>query len=551
MTCKRAQSLLLITVAVLSTSALAEKTSREKKAESFDFDYLFNFINPFAKLSRSGNEANERSLFYYFGVAEKPASIDQEEASRKKLAQALAWPEDTWKPKGASNIVRALYQWSERYLNAQQNQFFSQSSINRFTLKETIRQWAFPSPVQAWVSATYIDLYTGPNGDYPAFYIAEKHQILLLLATQADWVKVQVEDGTTGWVKDQNLLTRIVFQDTHNHRVQNPENKDSDKATRAKRFIHFGLNGGLFDAEHMLNASAQVPLFENISLSASLGEVIGVNSDAQILEVKLRHQPDFQLPVQTYFSFGSGHIFNASFWAGDASLWAGTRPEDEDANFISVGMGLSYPLSSRLSVSLDASNYHAFFSDAFSASFQAYSLGIHFQNDNRALAALEKSADKLLKRENRMLGAYIGQYKTESGYSSLITGLTFIYLTSPNSFIDVNWGQGELDTDSVSGNNSSLSYYRFMLAYIAHRSEYVVQQKGLRTQWYLLAGPGSIRYENQPSFTTSLGAGLMIETGKRAAFTLQAIDQMVDSGLLEKDKITHNPELSIGINLRF
>lgn len=529
---------------MLSTSALAEKTDREKKAESFDFDYLFSFINPFAKLSRSGDEANERSLFYYFGIAEKPASIDQEEASRKKLAQTLAWPEDTWKPKGASNIARALYQWSEDYLNAQQNQFFSQSAKNRLTLKETIQQWVFPSPVQAWVSATYIDLYTGPNEDYPAFYIAEKHQSLLLLSTQADWIKVQVEDGTTGWVKDQNLLTRIVLQDTHSQRVQNSENKSSDKGIRTKHFIHFGLHGGLFDAEHMLNASAQIPLFKSISLSASLGEVIGVNSDAQVLEVKLRHQPDFQLPLQTYFSFGSGHIFNAS-------LWAGTRPEDGDANFISIGLGVSYPLSSRLSVSLDASNYHAFFSDTFSASFQAYSLGIHFQNDNGALAALEKSADKLIKRENRMLGAYIGQYKTESGYSSLITGLSFIYLTSPNSFIDVNWGQGELDTDSVTGNNSPLSYYRFMLAYIAHRGEYIVQEKGLRAQWYLLAGPGSIRYENQPSFTTNFGAGLMIEAGKNAALTLQAIDQMVDSGLLEKDKITHNPELSIGINLRF
>ena len=226
-------------------------------------------------------------------------------------------------------------------------------------------------------------------------------------------------------------------------------------------------------------------------------------------------------------------------------------PEDGDANFISVGIGISYPLSSRLILSVCASNYHAFFSNAFPTSFQACSLSIRFQNDNQALAALEKSADKVLKRENRMLGTFIGQYRTESGYSSLITGLSFIYLTSPNSFIDVNWGQGELDTESVSGSNSSLSDYRFMLAYIAHRSEYVVQQKGLRTQWYLLAGPGSIRYENHPSFTTSLCAGLMIETGKRAALTLQAIDQIVDSGLLEKDKITHNPELSIGISLRF
>ena len=87
MICKHAQSLLLVTVAVLSTSALAEETSREKKTESFDFDY---FINPFAKLSHSGDEANERSLFYYFGIAEKPASIDREENSRNALAQTQA-----------------------------------------------------------------------------------------------------------------------------------------------------------------------------------------------------------------------------------------------------------------------------------------------------------------------------------------------------------------------------------------------------------------------------------------------------------------------------
>jgi hypothetical protein len=43
----------------------------------------------------------------------------------------------------------------------------------------------------------------------------------------------------------------------------------------------------------------------------------------------------------------------------------------------------------------------------------------------------------------------------------------------------------------------------------------------------------------------------MIETSTRAVLKLQAINQMVDGGLLENDKITHNPELSIGINLRF
>ncbi|MBL4607709.1 MAG: SH3 domain-containing protein [Pseudomonadales bacterium] len=534
--------LFFVAIAMLSAPTLAEEDSSKEKTKPFDFDYLISFINPFAKLPRTGHEANEHSLFYYFGLAEKPVISSPEEAFRNHLAQDLAWPEDIWKPKGMSNIALSLYQWSDSYLKAHRQMLFPPRSQTKFGLKTRFQQWAFPSPVKAWVSASYIDLYSGPNENYPAFYIAEKHQAITLIKTQADWVKVRVEDGSTGWVKDQNLLTRIVFHPANTKVKKGTENNTVQKSAEPKQFIQFGLHSGILEAKNTLKVSTLIPLFENFFIGASLGEVIEPTAEAQFLEIKLQHQPDFHLPVQAYFSLGGGHIFNASHWADISS-------NSNDARFISIEIGISYPLSPRLSLNLDATNYHAFFSDTYTASLQGYNVGIRFQGDNQALAVLEKSANKALRRENRMLGVYIGQYETELGYSALITGLSFIYFTSPNSFIETSWGQGDLNINQLT--SGSISYYRFTAAYIAHRNEYVIRGKSLRSKWYVLAGPGATRYIDQSIFTANFGVGLLIETEGALAIKIQTIDQIVDDGLLENDGIAHNPELSVGAALRF
>ena len=531
---------ILLSLFALPTSTWAEEARHKKEPHSLDFTYIRSFINPLAKLPRTGHEASEHSLFYFFDIAKKPEGSDQTKIVNRKLAQTLEWPEDVWKPKGVNNIFRALIQWSDVSLGLQRNHLKSLWPRNTADLKEHIGQWVAPSPVHTWVSVSYIDIYTGPNEDYPAFYIAEKNQPLLLLSAQADWIQVQVQDGTTGWIKDQILLSGVTFR-ANKHSEKGATQVERERKT--KQPVQIGLHTGLFDTEKTLFISAQRPLFQNISLHASIGEIIGEKSDAQLLELKLRHQPDLRLPLRPFFDIGTGLLFN--------TLSLTQTGTNDDANIISVGLGVSYAYSSRLNVNLQASNYHAFFNDTLTTSFQAYSLGIQFQNSSKILAAIEKSANRALLRNNRILGAYIGSYQTEAGDSSIVSGLSFIYRVNPNNFIETSWGQADLDTNNDTSSATSLTYYRFSLAHIAFRSERVVREKTLRAQWYVLTGLGTTRLQNQPFLTASFGAGVLLETGGRAVLRIQAIDQISDTELFVSDKITHNPELSLGAGLRF
>jgi uncharacterized protein YgiM (DUF1202 family) len=50
------------------------------------------------------------------------------------------------------------------------------------------------------VTASYIDIHTGPGRGYPVFHAVAKHEALRLLKSRTDWYKVVTIDGETGWV---------------------------------------------------------------------------------------------------------------------------------------------------------------------------------------------------------------------------------------------------------------------------------------------------------------------------------------------------------------
>ncbi|QBY03112.1 hypothetical protein E2K93_01450 [Thalassotalea sp. HSM 43] len=55
------------------------------------------------------------------------------------------------------------------------------------------------------VNAPFIDMHTGPSGDYPVFYVAEQGEWITVVMRQRGYFKVVTQDGTEGWVPEMTL----------------------------------------------------------------------------------------------------------------------------------------------------------------------------------------------------------------------------------------------------------------------------------------------------------------------------------------------------------
>ena len=63
--------------------------------------------------------------------------------------------------------------------------------------------------LNAYITAPYVELHTGPGRGYPVFYVAERDEAVTLLKQRTRWVKVRTQNGKEGWVTQEMFCTII------------------------------------------------------------------------------------------------------------------------------------------------------------------------------------------------------------------------------------------------------------------------------------------------------------------------------------------------------
>lgn len=74
---------------------------------------------------------------------------------------------------------------------------------------ENTREFVGTPGVSVTMTASYIDIHTGPGRGYPVFHVAEKYDTLRLIKRRTDWYKVATTDGKTGWVPRAKLESAL------------------------------------------------------------------------------------------------------------------------------------------------------------------------------------------------------------------------------------------------------------------------------------------------------------------------------------------------------
>ncbi len=214
------------------------------------------------------------------------------------------------------------------------------------------------------VADTYIDVYSGPGRGYPIFHVVERDEVITLLKSRTDWIKIRTHRGLTGWIR------RADIQHTLGPDGQPPLFLDPGHADYLVNRVELGFAMGDFGGADSLQVNLGYRFTRNLSAELRAAQHTGQFSDSRILVAALVHQPFPEWWISPYFSLGGGRI--DTFPA--ATL---VQPEDREDNVAQVGLGAYVHLSGRFYLRLEYANHYIFTSRDSNQEVDEWKLGFN------------------------------------------------------------------------------------------------------------------------------------------------------------------------------
>lgn len=152
------------------------------------------------------------------------------------------------------------------------------------------------------VNDSFINVYDGPGRGYPIFHVIEKGEVITLLKSRTDWIKIETYRGKTGWVR------RADMQYTLGPDGQPPEFIDYGQTDYLSNRVELGFAMGDFEGADSLTGTLGYRFTNNLTAELRLAQNTGQFSDSQIIAVALLHQPFPEWRISPFFSLGTGEI---------------------------------------------------------------------------------------------------------------------------------------------------------------------------------------------------------------------------------------------------
>ena len=164
--------------------------------------------------------------------------------------------------------------------------------------------------------------------------------------------------------------------------------------------------------------------------------------------------------------------------------------------------------------------------------------------------------------ENFEAGLFVGTVSIEDFGSSVLYGARIAYHFTEDVFAEASIGSakaGKTSYEDLSGSAQLLTdserqytYYDLAVGWNALPGEvFLGGRRAMPSALYLSLGAGSTHFAGDDHFTLTPGAGFRLLVTDWLAAHLDARDQLFDSDLLGKDKLTHNLQLNLGLTAFF
>lgn len=164
--------------------------------------------------------------------------------------------------------------------------------------------------------------------------------------------------------------------------------------------------------------------------------------------------------------------------------------------------------------------------------------------------------------ENFEAGAFVGTVSIEDFGSSVLYGARIAYHFTEDLYAEATLGSskaGKTSYEDLSGaaelltdSERQYTYYDLALGWNALPGEvFFGGKRAMPSAVYFTLGAGSTNFAGDDHFTVAVGAGLRVLANDWIAVHLDVRDQMFNSDLLGKDKLTQNLQVGLGVTAFF
>lgn len=199
--------------------------------------------------------------------------------------------------------------------------------------------------LQVTVADAYIDMHTGPGRGYPIFHVVERDEIVTLLKSRTDWIKIRTYRGQTGWIRRADMLLTLGPDG------QTPDFPDPTKAEYLADRFELGFAMGDFEGADSIAATLGYRFTTNLTAEVRFAHNTGQFSDTEIIAGALIHQPFPDWRVSPFFSLGAGEITTFP----SATL---VETEDRKDSVIQASLGTYVHLTGRFFMRLEYTNHY-------------------------------------------------------------------------------------------------------------------------------------------------------------------------------------------------
>ena len=198
--------------------------------------------------------------------------------------------------------------------------------------------------IQVTVNDTFINVHSGPGRRYSIFHVVERGEIIELLKSRTDWIKIKTYRDKTGWIHRSDL-----------HQTLGPDNlppvmDDPTQADYLEDRFEFGVAMGDFNGADSLTGTLGYRFTEHLSAELRLAQNTGSFSDSQIIALGLLHQPFPHWRISPFFGLGAGEITTRP----SATL---VETEDRKDTVMQASVGTYVYLTGRFFMRLEYTNH--------------------------------------------------------------------------------------------------------------------------------------------------------------------------------------------------
>lgn len=204
---------------------------------------------------------------------------------------------------------------------------------------------ATAAPLTVSVNKAYIDVYAGPGRGYPVFHVLERNEVITLLYSRTDWIKIKTQRDLEGWIKRDDIASTLSPDGS------TPDFPDPQQADYLVDRFELGAAYGDFAGADSLTLTLGYRFTKNLSGEIRYAENTGQFSDSQILAAAVLFQPFPEWRFSPFFSLGTGEIKTLP----SATL---VDTQDRKDNLMQASLGAYWHLSGRLFLRADYTNHY-------------------------------------------------------------------------------------------------------------------------------------------------------------------------------------------------